>query len=280
MREIIYNITQKAAGRRITLTNLTEEFTKDNLLGIINKTQGEVLYTPLQLGNIQTFQYQNGSILITISASVPSINAGDELFVKLYSENDIDLTHIAKEQTLNDGVSTLSSKIDNIDLSSVENKVDEGVETLSNKIDNIDLTSIERKVEEESQAIQGKIDAIPSTDLTSVAKEDTLNTKAEEIKQAVKNIDLTSVENKINTESQSIQSAIQNIDLSSVESKVQEESAAIQAKIDNIKLPEIDTSELASKNLEQFFGITAATEFTPLTTEEITNEINTLWEGL
>lgn len=33
-------------------------------------------------------------------------------------------------------------------------------------------------------------------------------------------------------------------------------------------------------NVAQFFGITAATEFTPLTTEEITNEINTLWEGL
>ena len=87
-------------------------------------------------------------------------------------------------------------------------------------------------------------------------------------------------ESTLLTESQTIQSAIQNIDLSSVESKVQEESAAIQSKIDNIELPEIDTSELASKNLEQFFGITAATEFTPLTTEEITNEINTLWERL
>ena len=33
-------------------------------------------------------------------------------------------------------------------------------------------------------------------------------------------------------------------------------------------------------NVAQLFGITAATEFVPLTTEEITNEINTLWEGL
>lgn len=170
MREIIYNITQKAAGRRITLTNLTEEFTKDNLLGIINKTQGEVLYTPLQLGNIQTFQYQNGSILITLSSSVPRINAGDELFVKLYSENDIDLTHIAKEQTLNDGVSTLSSKIDNIDLSSIENKVDT-----------------------ESQAIQAKIDAIPSTDLSEVAKEYTLNAVSNKLDNLNVDVDLSSV---------------------------------------------------------------------------------------
>lgn len=170
MREIIYNITQKAAGRRITLTNLTEEFTKDNLLGIINKTQGEVLYTPLQLGNIQNFQYQNGSILITLSSSVPSINIGDELFVKLYSENDIDLSHIAKEQTLNDGVSTLSSKIDNIDLSSIENKVDT-----------------------ESQAIQAKINAIPSTDLSGVAKESTLNEVSNKLNNLNVDVDLSSV---------------------------------------------------------------------------------------
>lgn len=128
MREIIYNITQKAAGRRISLTDLTEEFTKDNLLGIINKTQGEVLYTPLQLGNIQSFQYQNGSILITLSESVPSINAGDELFVKLYSESEV-----AKESTLNE----VSNKLDNlnvdVDLSSVAQQGD-NTEATNSKI--------------------------------------------------------------------------------------------------------------------------------------------------
>ena len=237
MREIIYNITKKVTGRRISLTDLTEEFTKDNLLGIINKTQGEVLYTPLQLGNIQSFQYQNGSILITLSASVPIINAGDELFVKLYSKNDIDLSHIAKEQTLNDGVITLSSKIDNIDLSSIENKVNT-----------------------ESQAIKDKIDAIPSTDLTSVAKEDTLNTKADEIKQAVKNIDLTSVENKVQEGVNFLSVLIDNLDLSAVENKVKEESATIQAKIEDIELPEIDTTELAKQGENQEATNTAILE--------------------
>ena len=128
MREIIYNITQKATGRRISLTDLTEEFTKDNLLGIINKTQGEVLYTPLQLGNIQSFQYQNGSILITLSTSVPRINAGDELFVKLYSESEV-----AKESTLNE----VSNKLDNlnvdVDLSSVAQQGD-NTEATNSKI--------------------------------------------------------------------------------------------------------------------------------------------------
>lgn len=128
MREIIYNITQKVTGRRISLTDLTEEFTKDNLLGIINKTQGEVLYTPLQLGNVQNFQYQNGSILITLSESVPSINAGDELFVKLYSESEV-----AKESTLNE----VSNKLDNlnvdVDLSSVAQQGD-NTEATNSKI--------------------------------------------------------------------------------------------------------------------------------------------------
>lgn len=133
MREIIYNITQKATGRRVTLSNLTEEFTKDNLLGIINKTQGEVLYTPLQLGNIQNFLYQNGSILITLSTNVPIINAGDELLVKLYSEQDIDLTLVAKEATLNE----VSNKLDNlnvdVDLSSVAQQGD-NIEATNTKI--------------------------------------------------------------------------------------------------------------------------------------------------
>lgn len=191
MREIIYNITQKATGRRVALANLTEEFTKDNLLGIINKTQGEVLYTPLQVGNIQNFQYQDGSMLITLSANVPSINAGDELLVKLYSDKEIDLSAFAKESTLLAESQAIQSAIQNIDLSSVENKVEEvkqtvenidltpienkvqeGVNTLSNKIDNIDLSAVENKVQEESAAIQSKLDNLNvEVDLTQVAKQ-------------------------------------------------------------------------------------------------------------
>lgn len=191
MREIIYNITQRSTGRRVALANLTEEFTKDNLLGIINKTQGEVLYTPLQVGNIQNFQYQEGSMLITLSANVPSINAGDELLVKLYSDKEIDLSAFAKESTLLAESQVIQSAIQNIDLSSVENKVDEvkqavenidltpienkvqeGVSTLSTKIDNIDLSAVENKVQEESAAIQRKLDNLSvEVDLTQVAKQ-------------------------------------------------------------------------------------------------------------
>ena len=192
MREIIYNITQRSTGRRVALANLTEEFTKDNLLGIINKTQGEVLYTPLQVGNIQNFQYQEGSMLITLSANVPSINAGDELLVKLYSDKEIDLSAFAKESTLlaesqviqsaiqNIDLSSVESKVDevkqaveNIDLTPIENKVQEGVNFLSVLIDNIDLSKVENKVQEESTAIQNKIDNIklPEIDTSELAKQ-------------------------------------------------------------------------------------------------------------
>lgn len=40
---------------------------------------------------------------------------------------------------------TLADKIDNIDLTPIENKVDEGVSTLSTKIDNIDLSSVAKQ---------------------------------------------------------------------------------------------------------------------------------------
>ena len=41
----------------------------------------------------------------------------------------------------------LVDKIDNIDLTPIENKVDEGVSTLSTKIDNIDLSSVAKQGE-------------------------------------------------------------------------------------------------------------------------------------
>jgi hypothetical protein len=41
----------------------------------------------------------------------------------------------------------LADKIDNIDLTPIENKVDEGVSTLSTKIDNIDLSNVAKQGE-------------------------------------------------------------------------------------------------------------------------------------
>lgn len=67
----------------------------------------------------------------------------------------------------------IADKIDNIDLTPIENKVGEGVSALSTKIDNIDLSAVENKVQEESAAIQAKIDNIqlPDIDTTELAKQ-------------------------------------------------------------------------------------------------------------
>ena len=64
---------------------------------------------------------------------------------------------------MEDVVNTLSDKIDNIDLTPIENKVDEGVSTLSTKIDNIDLSSVAKQgenTEATNTAILAEIKAI------------------------------------------------------------------------------------------------------------------------
>lgn len=85
MKEIIYNI-DGVAGRVITLTGLTGTFTKNNVLGIINKSQGDVLYTPMDW-NLLTFAYSNGTMTLTLAESVAAITAGDKLFIKLYTDD-------------------------------------------------------------------------------------------------------------------------------------------------------------------------------------------------
>lgn len=85
MKEIIYNI-DGVAGRVITLTGLTGTFTKNNVLGIINKSQGDVLYTPMDW-NLLTFAYSNGTMTLTLDNSIAAIAAGDKLFIKLYSDD-------------------------------------------------------------------------------------------------------------------------------------------------------------------------------------------------
>lgn len=98
MKEIIYNITQQTTGRVVVVSGLDEEFTKNNVLGIINKTQSKVLYTPVQATNMLSASYQDGTITISLADNVPNINKGDELLVKLYSDKEIiDTSEFAKQ---------------------------------------------------------------------------------------------------------------------------------------------------------------------------------------
>lgn len=95
MKEIIYNITQQTEGRVVSF-DVDEVFGKDNILGIINKTQSKVLYTPIQVANIVNVIYTENKLTILLADNVPIINISDELFIKLYSLND----GFAKENTL------------------------------------------------------------------------------------------------------------------------------------------------------------------------------------
>ena len=137
------------------------------------------------------------------------------------------------------------------------------VAELKEALNSIDFTAIE-------QAIQGVEDV--------TAKEATLIQGVEDIIKAVENIDFTDLENSI----AEVKNAVVNIDfsalaqedtltqgISSVESKVEE----VGNKIDNIKLPEIDTTELASKDLERFFGVKPIDGYEFMTAEEICAEL-------
>ena len=92
MTEIIYNITA-SAGREIVLSGLTNELGKDNILGIINKTTGKVLYTPMKYSHM-TAAYSDGTLTITLDSTVEALGAGDQVFVKGYLNADPSVTAI------------------------------------------------------------------------------------------------------------------------------------------------------------------------------------------
>ena len=107
----------------------------------------------------------------------------------------------------------------------------------------------------------------------------------EDIIKAVENIDFTDLENSI----AEVKNAVANIDfsalakestltqgISSVASKVEE----VGNKIDNIKLPEIDTTNIASKDLERFFGVKPIEGYEFMTAEEICAELEEIMTSM
>ena len=84
MKEIIYHVTASTPGRVISIA-VDEVLTKDNILGIINKTTGKVLYTPLKYP-LLTFGLSAGTLTLTLDSSIPSISVGDHLFIKVYTD--------------------------------------------------------------------------------------------------------------------------------------------------------------------------------------------------
>ena len=118
----------------------------------------KVVVTPQQPIEVKT-QVKTTQVQIGTDAALGAVTQGvidlhkkvDDLANK---QVEVDLSPIAKEDTLAQGISSVESKveeesqaiqgkIDNIDLTPIENKVDEGVNTLSTKIDNIKLPEVD-----------------------------------------------------------------------------------------------------------------------------------------
>ena len=129
--------------------------------------------------------------------------------------------------------------------------------------------------------------SLNSTDLLTIKCD--YGDNLEEVKEAVENIDFTDLENSI----AEVKNAVANIDfsalakedtltqgISSVESKVEEESQSIKDKIDHIKLPEIDTTNIASKDLERFFGVKPIEGYEFMTPEEICAELEEIMTSM
>lgn len=93
----------------------------------------------------------------------------------LTRQNSQLINEVAKESTINTKAEEIKQTVENIDLSPLENKMEEGVSNLSNKIDNIKLPEIdttELAKESTLNQVSSKLDNINvDVDLSSVAKQ-------------------------------------------------------------------------------------------------------------
>jgi hypothetical protein len=170
-----------------------------------------------------------------------------------------DIDSLAKESTLIAKVAELKEALNTIDFTAIEQAIQ----------------NVENITARETTLIQGVgdiIKAVENIDFTD------LENSIAEVKDAVANIDFSALakQSTLLTESQVIQEAIANIDLSSVESKVEE----VGNKIDNIKLPEIDATNIASKDLEKFFGVKPIEGYEFMTAEEVCSELEEIMTSM
>ena len=186
--------------------------------------------------------------------------------INLYTRETPDIISFDTKGIM-DGISKLESQIEK---TSKEATLLAKVAELKDALNTIDFTAIE-------QAIQGVEDV--------TAKEATLIQGVGDIIKAVENIDFTDLENSI----AEVKDAVANIDFSAlakentltqVASKVEEESEAIKSKIDNIKLPEIDTTNIASKDLEKFFGVKPIESYEFMTPEEVCSTLENIMTSM
>ena len=88
---IIHHIVTAAEeqAQNIVLTGFNETITKDNILAILNQSVQEdnIIFSPLDLANIST-TFVLGTLTITLTQSAPAITAGNQLFIKVYTDTE------------------------------------------------------------------------------------------------------------------------------------------------------------------------------------------------
>ena len=165
-----------------------------------------------------------------------------------------------------DAIKDVKGDVANIDALAKEQTLLNKVAELKSALSTIDFTTIEQAIKDvkagaakEDTLIQGVGDIIKAlesmqvdVDLTPVAKETTLNSAKAEI--------ITAIDN-----------AKPEIDLTDVakESTLNSAKEEIITAVENIELPEIDTTNIASKDLERFFGVKPIDGYEFMTAEEV-----------
>ena len=93
MKEIIYHVTATVANR--ATFNAEAGITQNQVLGVINKTTGKVIYTPLKYSKMSMSQsnpLSDGSRNYTLYfLNLPPVAVGDNLLIKIYSDASSDL---------------------------------------------------------------------------------------------------------------------------------------------------------------------------------------------
>ena len=87
MKEIIiqHTVTAAEAQAQNIVLQVSSAMTKDNVLGIINESKSEVIYTPMQYSRISA-AYSLGVLTVSLLTGAPAIAEGNKLFIKLYTD--------------------------------------------------------------------------------------------------------------------------------------------------------------------------------------------------
>lgn len=160
MRYRIKNYTTD--GQTVMLNDATLNSIEDIRL-VINLTQGIVIYSPMDRSGIAAVMERG----FVVETSVCTLNekTPDQLLIEIDKGDDI--SSIEKK------IEEVKGTVENIDLTPIENKVDEGVSALSTKIDNIDLSSVAKQGENQeatNSAIYNAVKSLPDLSLLYAAR--------------------------------------------------------------------------------------------------------------